>query len=71
MVTLVREPGTYRTRSGTLVHTRALADGTIRIEAEDGSAYARMGGETLVKLSDDPDWPDVTPALGDPQLFAD
>ena len=71
MSTLVREPGTYRTRSGILVHTRALADGTIRIEREDGLAHGRLGGEEVVKLSDDPDWPDVAPLFGDPQLFAD
>ena len=71
MATLAREPGTYRTSSGILVHTRALADGTIHLEREDGEQHGRMGGEELVKLSDDPNWPDVTPALGDPQLFAD
>lgn len=66
----VREPGTYRTHSGILVHTRALADGSIRIEREDGLAHARIG-EEVVKLSDDPDWPDVDSTIADPQLFAD
>lgn len=67
-----REPGTYRTRSGTLVHLRAFADGTIAIEREGSRAGGRSwADEDLVKLSDDPDWPDVTPAAGDPLLFAD
>jgi hypothetical protein len=71
MATLVREPGTYRTSTGILVHSRALADGTIHLEREDGATYGRMGGEELVKLSDDPNWPDWSPDIGDPQLFAD
>jgi hypothetical protein len=67
----VSEPGTYRTRAGTLVHSRKRADGSILIEREDGAAHGRLGGEELVKLSDDPNWPDITPAVSDPFLFAD
>ena len=70
MSTLVSGPGTYRTRSGILVHSRELADGSITIEPEDG-IRGRLGGEELIKLSDDPNWPDVTPRVSDPQLFAD
>ena len=71
MSSQVSEPGTYRTRTGTLVHSRALADGSIRIEREDGAVHGRLGGEELVKLSDDPNWPDITPSFSDPLLFAD
>jgi hypothetical protein len=72
MTTLIREPGTYRTRAGMLVHLRASADGTITIQHEDARSAGRMGGaDDLVKLSDDPDWPDITPVAGDPALFVD
>lgn len=69
MTTLIREPGTYRARSGALVHLRAFPDGTIVLEREDGG---RTGGEEdLVKLSDDPDWPDLHRHASHPQLFID
>ena len=71
MSTKVSEPGTYRTRTGILIHSRQLADGSIRIEREDGATHARLGGEDLVKLSDDPNWPDIAPSASDPLLFAD
>lgn len=71
MSSQVSEPGTYRTPAGILVHSRELADGTIRIEREDGATHGRLGGEELVKLSDDPNWPDITPSSSDPLLFAD
>ena len=72
MSTSVREPGTYRTGSGILVHYRALPDGTIVLEHENDRTRGRAGGEEhLVKLSDDPDWPDVSRPIGDPALFAD
>lgn len=54
-----------------LVHSRALADGSIVIEREDGTTHGRLGGEELIKLSDDPNWPDMTPSVADPVLFAD
>lgn len=57
MEMLLREPGTYRTRSGALVHSRAFADGTIVLVREDGGRMA--SDDELVKLSDDPDWPDL------------
>jgi hypothetical protein len=63
-------PGTYRTRSGTLVHCTPLADGTLRFEHEDAS-HSSQGGEELVKLSDDPSWPDAPLPVADPMLFAD
>ncbi len=62
------EAGTYRTSAGTLIHFRRRPDGTLSFEAEDGARDAR--GE-LVKLSDDPDWPDGHGGAGDPQLFSD
>ncbi len=72
MATLIREPGTYRTSSGSLVHLRSSHDGTIVIEREDDVARPHVApDEPLVKLSDDPDWPDVRRANGDPTLFAD
>lgn len=56
-MTLMREPGTYRTSSGALVHSRAFPDGKIVLLREDGR---HVGSEDdLVKLSDDPDWPDL------------
>ena len=69
-MTAVMTPGTYRTRSGTLVHCTSRADGTIRLEHEDLS-YSSKGGEELVKLSDDPYWPDDPRPAADPLLFAD
>jgi hypothetical protein len=73
MTTHVREPGTYRTPAGELIHFRIDRDGGLVVELEDdtrGPAAQRLGGE-LVKLSDDPDWPDVSRRFSDPALFAD
>src|SRR3954471_8158306 len=70
MTTLVREPGTYRTRAGELIHCRIDRDGTLILELEDERARGKLGGE-LVKLSDDPDWPDVRVPVADIELFAD
>jgi hypothetical protein len=74
MTTLVREPGTYRTTAGELVHFRIDREGALTIEFEDrdprDAVAGRLGGE-LVKLSDDPDWPDVSRRHSDPALFAD
>lgn len=63
-------PGTYRTRSGALVHCTSRADGTLRLEHEEAS-YSAKGGEELVKLSDDPYRPDMPRPTVDPLLFAD
>jgi hypothetical protein len=63
-------PGTYRTRSGALVHCTSHADGTLRLDHEDPT-YSAKGGEELVKLSDDPYWPDLPRPAADPLLFAD
>jgi hypothetical protein len=57
-------------RSGALVHCTSLADGTLRLVRED-SSYESNGGDELVKLSDDPYWPDVPLPTADPLLFAD
>ena len=70
MTTLVREPGTYRTAAGELIHFRIDPDGRLVVEVESEHTRARLGGE-LVKLSDDPDWPDRSPRFSDPALFAD
>jgi len=71
MTTVVREPGTYRTRSGRLVHLRPTPEGLIVLEAEDERGGRAAGEDELTKLSDDPDWPDLGPRLADPTLFAD
>ena len=63
-------PGTYRTRTGALVHCISRADGTLRLEHEDDS-HSSKGGDELVKLSDDPYWPDAPGSATDPLLFAD
>ena len=66
-----REPGTYRTTAGTLVHFRPTPDGDIALFPEDERVISKLGGEVLVKLSDDPYWPDMQPRFADPELFAD
>ena len=72
MTTLVREPGTYRTRTGELVHFRSDPDGSLVPELEDPRLRGTLGGASeLIKLSDDPDWPDVRVRISDPELFAD
>lgn len=71
MTTFMREPGTYRTSSGALIHLRSFPDGRIVPEREDDARRAEVGDEQLVKLSDDPDWPDIPRSGGDPTLFAD
>ena len=68
MTIALLEPGTYRTHSGTLVHCRPCADGSLRFDHEDGTRAAP--GELVVKLSDDPDWLDA-PRMTEPLLFAD
>jgi hypothetical protein len=74
MTTHVREPGTYRTATGELIHYRLDREGALVVELE-GSSRASLagkpGGIELVKLSDDPDWPDVERRGGDLELFAD
>jgi len=71
MTAPLREPGTYRTTAGTLVHFRPNPDGTLVLDLEDEHTNSKVGGELLVKLSDDPYWPDVQPRFSDPELFAD
>jgi len=70
MTMVEREPGTYRTRAGALIHLRRAPDGGTILEAET-SAYGKLGDDDLVKLSDDPNWPDIERRLPDPELFAD
>jgi len=71
MTPFMREPGTYRTSSGSLVHLRSFPDGSVVLEREDAARTRRAGDEPLVKLSDDPDWPDAGRVTGDPTLFSD
>lgn len=70
MTTLVREPGTYRTPAGELIHFRIDREGVLVVEHESEHARSPLG-VPLVKLSDDPDWPDRSPRPSDPALFAD
>jgi hypothetical protein len=72
MTALVREPGTYRTGTGELVHFRSDPDGSLIPELEDERLVGKLRGAIeLVKLSDDPDWPDVRVRVSDPELFSD
>ena len=71
MTTHVSEPGTYRTTSGVLIHCHIDRDGILVLEVEDESVRGKLGGVEVVKLSDDPYWPDVRERPSDPQLFAD
>jgi hypothetical protein len=71
MTMVEREPGTYRTRAGTLIHFRRAPDGSTVIDAEVTAYGKPAGAEDLVKLSDDPNWPDLERHLSDPALFAD
>ena len=73
MTVLVHEPGTYRTRSGELIHFRIDREGGLVLEREDDGVEGKLGGLEieLVKLSDDPDWPDVRARIADIELFAD
>jgi hypothetical protein len=53
-----------------------VATGGVPLESLIGDAHDRTrgragGDERLVKLSDDPDRPDVSRPIGDPALFAD
>jgi hypothetical protein len=67
----LREPGTYRTQAGALIHLRRAPDGATTLDVE-ASAHGKLDGdEKLVKLSDDPDWPDLERHAPDPELFAD
>jgi len=72
MTAQLREPGTYRTTAGTLIHFRPTPDGRIvlDVDVEDESLRAKLGDDMFVKLSDDPYWPDVQPRFADPELFA-
>ena len=77
MTTHVREPGTYRSSAGELIHCRIDRDGVLVLESEGpgsgGDVAGKLGGVSieLVKLSDDPNWPDVNERFADPELFAD
>ena len=72
MTAQLREPGTYRTTAGTLVHFRPTPNGELVRDHEGERVISKLGGgEMLVKLSDDPYWPDVQPRFSDPELFAD
>jgi hypothetical protein len=69
MSMVAREAGTYRTSLGSLVHFRPTPDGSLILEAE--GARAVPPGDDLVKLSDDPNWPDLERRVPDVELFTD
>ncbi len=59
MTPFLTEPGTYRARSGAFVHCRRRPDGTVDVDVEDARGASDPAAlDDLVKLSDDPDWPD-------------
>lgn len=56
----VSRPGTYRMACGHLLHCHPVAGGALLVLVESEAACPPTGpsSECLVKLSDDPDWPD-------------
>ncbi|HVD30317.1 MAG TPA: hypothetical protein VNE19_01220 [Methylomirabilota bacterium] len=54
------DPGTYRTEDGSLVHVRPSASGRMLVEIDGAAKSARGDFRVGVKLSDDPDWPDLS-----------
>ena len=52
-------PGTYRAAEGPLVHLRHSSSGALLVEV-DGDRRGRRDLHVGVKLSDDPDWPDMS-----------
>src|SRR5437763_15136792 len=55
------DAGTYRASGGALVHVRPSRSGTLMVEV-DGGPRGRGDVELGVKLSDDPNWPDLSDA---------
>jgi len=59
------EPGTFRARTGALIHCREDFEGHTVVEIEDADGRTRWGDlaslRGAVRLSDDPDWPSTTP----------
>jgi hypothetical protein len=55
-------PGTYRATEGALVHVRSSATGSLLVEVDRGPSSTRADVRVGAKLSDDPDWPDLTGA---------
>lgn len=55
-------PGTYRSDSGDLVHVRRDFAGRYVVQTEDPATSEELSGAALIKLSDDPLWPDLRPA---------
>ena len=70
---LLHETGTYRATDGRLVHIRSDADGGTLIEVERAAprrvAPADRITAGIVKLSDDPHWPDLEPPRRGTGLF--
>jgi hypothetical protein len=54
------DPGTYRTADGALVHVRPSASGKMLIDIDGDTKGKRGELRVAVKLSDDPDWPDLS-----------
>ncbi len=51
MTTLVREPGTYRTTAGELVHFRPTRSGTIVLVRENTRSGGKLAGGELLASS--------------------
>jgi L-alanine-DL-glutamate epimerase-like enolase superfamily enzyme len=60
-------PGTYRSRTGALIHCREDYEGHTVVEIEDQEGHTSWGDVTslrgAVRLSDDPDWPISSPRV--------
>ena len=56
--------GTYRAADGSLLHVRQRQDGELVVEVErERGCRGPLDAAHLVKLSDDPYWPDLEPAI--------
>jgi len=56
------DAGTYRASGGALVHVRPSRSGTLMLEVDGGPRPRGADIELGVKLSDDPNWPDLSDA---------
>jgi len=56
------EIGTYRASEGGLVHVRPSRGGALTVEVDGGTRPHGTDVQVGAKLSDDPDWPDLSNA---------
>jgi|SRR5919198_3868802 hypothetical protein len=55
-------PGTYRAAEGALVHVRTSQTGSLIVDVDGEPVMRRSDLRIAAKLSDDPDWPDLSNA---------